>query len=140
DSYSSRSYKVNSLTAYPQIIDRGSHVTHVFTIEPALNLLKRPEFAAANAEFLEALTDYRKGDYGDCLTKCGSAFESVLKVICARKGWSYKQTDTAKTLINIVLSHTSLDTYFEPLLMVVSTLRNKLSTAHGAGAAVKQPA
>src|SRR4029450_5031974 len=30
--------------------------------------------------FLNALEDYRKGDYGDCLTKCTSAFESALKI------------------------------------------------------------
>jgi hypothetical protein len=84
--------------------------------------------------------DYRKGDISDCLTKCGSAFESVLKVICDRKGWAYQQTDTAKVLVSIVLPHTSLESYFESLLMIIATLRNKLSSAHGAGTAVKQPA
>jgi len=126
--------------AFPKVIMKENDVLHENAIVPALTLLQRPHFRAANDEYLAALEDYRKGDIGDCLTKCGSSFESVLKIICSRKGWTYKQTDTAKTLVNIVLSHTSLDTYFEPLLMILATLRNKLSTAHGAGAAVKQPA
>jgi hypothetical protein len=126
--------------AYPQVVMKESEVLHANAIAPALTLLGRPHFRGASKEYLAALEDYRKGDIGDCLTKCGSSFESVLKVICDRKGWRYTQTDTAKTLINIVLPHTNLDTYFETLLMIVATLRNKLSTAHGAGTAVKQPA
>jgi hypothetical protein len=89
---------------------------------------------------LQHLEDYRKGDIQDCLTKCGSSFESVLKVICDRKRWAYKQTDPAKKLLDIVLPNTGLDSYFEPLLIIIATLRNKLSSAHGTGTAVKQPA
>jgi hypothetical protein len=125
---------------YPKVIMKESDVLHENAIVPALSLLQRPHFQAANSEYLAALEDYRKGDIGDCLTKCGSAFESVLKVICSRKGWSYKQNDTAKTLINIILRQTALDPYFEQLLIIVATLRNRLSSAHGAGASVKQPA
>src|SRR5213078_4510253 len=90
--------KGRRLTAYPQVIARGSQVTHALAIEPALTLLKHPDFVAANAEFLDGLADYRKGDHGDCLTKCGSAFESVLKVICARNGWPYDQKHAADAL------------------------------------------
>jgi hypothetical protein len=125
--------------AYPQVIMKESEVLHANAINPALTLLRRPHFRSANSEYLAALEDYRKGDIGDCLTKCGSAFESVLKVICDRKGWNYKQNDTAKTLIDTVLSHTNLDKYFHQLLIIVATLRNKLSSSHGAGTVVKQP-
>jgi hypothetical protein len=100
---------------------------------PALMLLQRPAFKTANLEYLEALEDYRKGDFGDCLTKCGSSFESVLKIICERKKWAYRQTDTASSLVKTVLDNTSLDNYFEPVLMIVATLRNRLSKSHGAG-------
>jgi hypothetical protein len=78
------------------------------------------------------MEDYRQGDYGDCLTKCESAFESALKVIWDRKRWSYKQTDVASTLVKTVLANTALASYFEQLLMIVATLRN--------GATTKQPA
>src|ERR1035437_9522414 len=126
--------------AYPKVIMKESEVLHENAIAPVLSLLERPHFRGANSEYLAALEDYRKGDMPDCLTKCGSAFESVLKVICDRKGWAIKQTDTAKTLIKTVLPNTALDSYFESLLIIVATLRNRLSSAHGTGTTVKQPA
>jgi hypothetical protein len=125
--------------AYPKVIMKESEILHKDAIGPALQLLAQPHFAGANAEFLEALEDYRKGDIGDCLAKCGSAFESVLKVICHRKGWPYNQADTASALIRTVIGNTNLDNYFEQLLIVIATLRNRMSTAHGAGTAPRQP-
>ncbi len=126
--------------AHPRVIMKESEVLHAQAVAPALALLQGPHFQGANSEYLAALEDYRKGDIGDCLTKCGSAFESVLKVICDRKGWSRSEDATAKTLINVVLKHTDLDTYFEQLLIIVATLRNKLSSSHGAGSVVRSPA
>jgi chaperonin GroEL (HSP60 family) len=126
--------------AYPKVIMKESEFLHENAIAPVLTLLERPHFRGANAEYLAALEDYRKGDIPDCLTKCGSAFESVLKIICGRKGWAFGQTDTARTLINIVLRNTSLEPYFESPLLIIAKLRNRLSSSHGAGAAVQQPA
>lgn len=123
--------------AFPTVIARDSEVIHRHVIEPVLKLLQAPAFKSANAEYLEALEDYRKGDLGDCLTKCGSAFESVMKLICERKGWPYKQTDTAGPLVKMILDHTDLENYLEPVLMIVATLRNRLSKAHGAGVQIR---
>jgi hypothetical protein len=100
-----------------------------------LELLQHPKYSSVNSEFLEALEDYRKGDLGDCLVKCSSAFESVLKILCNRKGWRYNHTDTASMLIKTLLANTRLESYFEPVFMIVGTLRNRLSKAHGAGTA-----
>jgi hypothetical protein len=116
---------------------RESEVIHSTAMEPALQLLRNPGFATANAGFLTGLEDYRKGDYSDCLTKCGSAFESFMKIVCDKKSWAYKQTDTAATLIKTILPNTTLEGYFEQQLMIVATLRNKLSSAHGGGTTVK---
>jgi hypothetical protein len=132
------SYSIRT-RAYPRVIMRECEVLHENAIAPVLSLLERSYFRAASEEYAAALEDYRKGDTPDCLTKCGSAFESVLKVICDRKGWAYKQSDTAKALINVVLPNTNLEPYFESFLTVIATLRNKLGSAHGAGTAVKQP-
>jgi hypothetical protein len=41
-------------------------------------------------------------------------------------------------LIKTVLTNTSLENYFEPLLIIIATLRNKMSTAHGAGSTPRQ--
>ena len=102
-------------------------------------MLADPAYQSANLEFRDALEEYRKGDYGDCLTKCGSAFESIMKVICDRKGWPYNSNDTAGPLIKVILANTNLDSYFESSLLIVATLRNRLSTSHGAGTGTRQP-
>jgi len=125
--------------SFPRVVMKENEVLHMMAVEPALTLLQQPHFLNANKEYLAALEDYRKGDLNDCIVKSCSAFESVLKVICDRKGWSYKQTDTANSLVKTVLSHTALDSYFESLLLIIATLRNRLSSAHGAGTVAKQP-
>jgi hypothetical protein len=131
-------HKGTQVRSYPKVILKESEVLNQQAIGPALELLSQPHFASANKEFLAALEDYRKGDTGDCLVKCGSSFESVLKVICDRKGWAYTQNDTASTLVKTIITNTSLENYFEPMLIIVATLRNRLSTAHGAGTTVRQ--
>lgn len=125
----------SSLTveSYPQIILRESEVLHQTAIEPTLNLLTHPAFKSANNEFREALADYRRGDFLDCVTKCGSSFESVMKIICDQKGWPYQQTDTAATLLNKIFTNTTLKPFFKDPIILIATMRNRLSSAHGAG-------
>lgn len=132
-----REHKVIKTIAYPRIIRKDSQVIHKTVVQPALQLLGEPLYRTANQEFLEALEDYRKGDYGDCLTKCCSAFESVMKIICTKKKWPYRQGDTASTLVGIVVKNSSLDSYFEQPLIFIATLRNRLSKSHGAGVQTK---
>ena len=122
---------------YPKIIMRESEVLHTMAMEPALQLLRNPLLASANDEFLKALEDYRKGDYSDCLVKCGSALESVMKIACAKNDWPYQEKDTASPLVRVIIEKTNLAPYFESLLMIVATLRNKISSAHGAGTVTK---
>lgn len=118
---------------YPQVIRSDNQLEFVTAIQPALSLLSDEAFTSANLEFREALADYRRGDYGDCLVKCNSAFESVMKIVCHRKGWPYQQSDTAASLLRVVLQGSDLDSFFEQPLLVIATLRNRLSTGHGAG-------
>lgn len=125
--------KVIRTVAYPKVVRVDEEVTFTHAVVPALTALSDPAYNSANLEFRGALEDYRKGDYGDCLTKCGSAFESVMKVICQKKNWPYKPTDPASPLLKTILSKTSLDSFFEQPLILITTLRNRLSTAHGAG-------
>lgn len=121
------------VAAYPQVICREHQLLHEMAIAPTLKLLTGTAFSSANQEMLAALADYRKGDYGDCLTKCGSAFESVMKIICDRKGWPYQQNDTASALLDTIIPRTTLEGFFKQPLMLAGTLRNRLSSAHGAG-------
>lgn len=132
-----REHKVSKVVAYPQLIKKESQVEQSLMITPALELLTEPKYKSANQEFLEALEDYRKGDYGDCLIKCGSAFESVMKIICHSKRWPYKQTDTASTLLSTIIKNSKIETFFEQPIIIIATLRNRLSKAHGAGTVSK---
>ena len=115
---------------------------HQTAIEPTLQLLSAPYFVTANKEFRGGLADYRKGDYEDCVTKCVSAFESILKVACQRKGWAYKETDPADTLLTIVFGKTSLEGFYKEhikeLIKLIITVRNRQSSAHGGGIQPKQ--
>jgi hypothetical protein len=125
--------ETTTLTGYPQVIRRDSQVLHETAVAPVLYLLPDQGFDAANKEYLEALADYRRGDHADCLTKCGSAFESVMKVVCHRQSWPYKDTDTASALLRTVIQRSTLDSFFEQPLMLIATIRNRLSTSHGSG-------
>ena len=121
------------IETYPQIIRRDSEVLHATIIQPTLILLQRSEFASASKEFLGALTDFRKGNHDDCVSKCGSSFESVMKIICDLKKWPYAQQDTASKLLKTILPRTQLEPFFEQPIMLIATIRNRLSSAHGAG-------
>ena len=123
----------STLESYPQVICLENEVLYETAMEPTLTLLAGPAFSQANEEFLEALKDYRKGDYRDCVAKCGSSFESVMKVICDRRNWPYQQTDAAAKLLKTILQQTTLDSFYEQPIMLIATIRNRLSTAHGAG-------
>lgn len=126
-----------TLTEYPRIIAKDNQAVHQSVITPTLHLLNSNAFKHANAEFLKALEDHRKGDYLDCLVKCGSAFESVMKVLCDKRGIAYKQTDTASPLIKALMSKSQLDSFWEQPLTLIATVRNRLSSAHGAGTQAK---
>jgi Abortive infection C-terminus len=121
------------LISSPKVIRRDDQATYVLAIEPALLLLRDTHFTSANNEFREALDDYRQGDYGDCLTKCGSAFESTMKLICVRNGWTYSQKDTAQPLLQTIIKESQMETFFEQPLMLIATIRNRLSKSHGSG-------
>lgn len=122
---------------YPQVIRKDSEVVYRNAMEPALKLLNAAEFKHANEEFLKALEDHRKGDYRDCLTKCGSSFESVMKVLCAKSALPYNERDTASALLKTLLGNSHLEQYWEQPLILIATLRNRLSSSHGAGAQPK---
>ena len=130
---SNRGIRGRRLESYPQVICSENEAVHKMAIEPTLTFLTHPAFVQANKEFLESLKDYRRGDYRDCVAKCGSALESVMKVICDRKGWAYQQQDTAAKLLKTILGQTALDPFYEQPILLIATIRNRYSSAHGAG-------
>jgi hypothetical protein len=125
--------------AFPRVVRVDEDIAHTEAIVPALSALADPVYAGADDEFRRALQDYRAGDYTDCLGKCGSAFESVLKVLCKKTGITVQAgKDTAGQLIPPVLAKSTLDagTFQEPLILV-ARMRNRLSSSHGGGSSVR---
>lgn len=125
------------VVAYPQIIRVEDDLVHAKIMEPALHRLSGRPYSTANAEFRDALADYRRGDYGDCLTKCNSAFESTLKVLCRQNGWSSNGAESVSKLLKVVVDRSGLPSLFYKPLELIGTMRNELSTAHGGGSRVR---
>ena len=110
-------------------------------VKPALNFLSDPIYEGANEEFLKAHEYYRKRDYKGCMNNCLKAFESCLKSICDRRGWSYDaERSTAKDLIQIVFNNELIPTFMQSHFSALkSTLESGLPTTrnrkagHGQG-------
>ena len=76
---------------------------------------------------------------------CLKAFESAMKIICDLKGWTYKPTDTAKSLIEVCLTNNLIPTFTQQQLTSLRTLlesgvptvRNK-QAGHGQGSELRQ--
>lgn len=123
--------------AFPQVIRADEELTHSEAVAPALSVLNAPHFEVANKEFLEVMKEYREGSYTDCLTKCGSSFESVLKVLCERNGWRYNETATIAPLLEIVIEKSNLEPFYKQPLMLIATIRNRFSSSHGGGSNIR---
>jgi hypothetical protein len=119
---------------YPQVVLKTAEVVHAGAIAPALEFLRRPAYATANTEYLAALEDFRARRFGDAVVKSNSAFESVMKIVCKGKGWPVDPKSSASSLLKTILPRTTLEPFFEQVLLIVATIRNRLSPAHGGGA------
>jgi len=61
-----------------------------------------------------------------------------MKSLCKRNKWPFDdKKDTAGPLLKIILSHSKLDPFFEQPLLLIATMRNRLSSSHGGGTAVR---
>ena len=123
-----------------QIIKMDSQFIHSGVVKPTLGFLSNRMYKGGNEEFLKAHEHYRHGRYKEALNECLKAFESCLKVICQKRGWSYSEKDTANRLIEIVFDHDLIDSHMKShftalgstLKSGVPTVRNRLS-GHGQG-------
>lgn len=107
---------------------------HEQVVRPCLEALSRPGFDTANAEMMKAHEAYRRGEFADAITDAGAAFESVLKTICQRRGWSFDpDRDTCSKLVSICRENGLFHPFYVPLLDATGTIRNKIGDAHGHG-------
>lgn len=125
-----------------RIMRVDSQFEHQRVVVPALALLRDKAYAGANDEFMRAHEHHRHGRQKECVADCLKAFESTMKVICARRKWAHDKNATAKGLIDTCLKNGLMPTYresdlagFRTLLDALLAVRNKTS-GHGQGEAV----
>ncbi len=127
-----------------EIIRVDSQFIHTEAIKPVLKLLgEEKRFRGANEEFLKAHEHYRHNRFKECLVESLKSFESVMKAICQKQGWTYNQNDPAKKLIEVCFQNGLIPDYLQSqfsglrsiLESGVPTLRNKLG-GHGQGTSV----
>jgi len=123
-----------------EIVRVDSQYIHAQAVKPAIALLNSSDFEGASDEFLKAHEHYRNGRNGEAMSDAHKAFESTMKAICDKNGWTYRENDTAKTLIKIVLDSEIVPKYMETHLAGLRntleaglpTVRNK-NSGHGQG-------
>jgi hypothetical protein len=97
-----------------QIIRIDSQFVHSEVVKPAIeHLTSDADFDAANTEFMLAHEHYRDGKNKDAAVAANRAFESTLKAICTKKGWSYDKGACATDLIKIVRQHGLFPSYLD---------------------------
>ncbi|NRP71853.1 hypothetical protein ILFOPFJJ_02745 [Ensifer psoraleae] len=124
-----------------KIIRVDSELIHQEAVKPALRLLNTKQYAGAHEEFINAYEHYKAGKNKEALNDCLKAFESTMKAICDKRGWTYQTGDTAKRLIDICFANGLIPSFWQQqfnslrslLESSIPTGRNKLS-GHGQGA------
>lgn len=124
-----------------QIITIDSTLLHKTAVKPTLKLLFEEGFEGAEDEIRNAYEKRRKGDNKNAILEAGKAFESTMKIICDRQGYTYdKEKDTAQKLISILQDNDFYPSYMNAHLTSIRTtletglpvVRNKIS-GHGQG-------
>ena len=124
-----------------EIVRVDSGLIHSEAVKPALRLLNIKDYEGAQQEFLSAHEHYRHGKYKESLIDCLKSFESTMKAICDKRGWTYPQNATAKTLIQLCFDNNLIPSFWQQQFSSLRSMleggiptgRNKLS-GHGQGA------
>lgn len=125
-----RKFQYYKIARWPQVYVASESVIQQEAVEPALRILDHPSYLAANQQFCEALNDYRQYKYDSCTVHCNNAFESVLKVLCKKNKWAFREQDTAGVLLKQVVRSLNLDKGVEKLLVGIPIIRNNTG-GHG---------
>ncbi|HEY2583082.1 MAG TPA: hypothetical protein VGI43_14825 [Mucilaginibacter sp.] len=124
-----------------ELIRMDSTYIHSQVVKPTLSLIHGKTFSGANEEYLKAHEHYRHGRNKESITECLKAVESVMKIICNKKGWACKGNDTSSKLISICLTNGLVPQYLQTQLTSLNsllesgipTIRNRIG-GHGQGA------
>ncbi|WP_313453656.1 STM4504/CBY_0614 family protein [Stutzerimonas nitrititolerans] len=126
--------------AQGEIVRVDSELLHAEAVKPALRLLNEKSYQGAQQEFLSAYEHYRHGKNKEALNDCLKSFESTMKAICDKRGWTYAPGATAKILIQVCFEKGLVPAFWQQQLTSLRSLlessiptgRNKLS-GHGQG-------
>lgn len=123
-----------------KVIRVDNQLLHIETVNTALQLLSDPDYVNANEEYMKAHDHFRFNRFHECLNECLKSFETTMKIICTKNSWNFKASDSAKPLINILLTKKFMPSYSETYLGFlrqllesnIPTIRNK-NSGHGQG-------
>jgi len=123
-----------------EIIRIDSELLHIETVKPALRLLNETNYHGAQEEFLSAYEHYRHGKNKEAINDCLKSFESTMKAIIDKHGWSVRPNATAQNLIQVCFDNQLIPSFWQTqitslkamLESSIPTGRNKLS-GHGQG-------
>lgn len=124
-----------------QIVRIESQYMHAEAVQPALSLLQEQGFEGPSDEFLKGHEHYRHGRNKEAIAEALKGFESTMKAICIKRGWSLSGTENASQLLKVVFDNNLIPAYltshFNSLKSLMEaglpTVRNKTS-GHGQGA------
>ncbi len=133
-----RQHAVGYEFADDQILRIDSRYVHSEAVKPALALLQSPGFKNVEEEFRVAHDHYRAGNFEDAITNAGKCFESLLKTICTKHGWTFDAKDTAAKLLDAVIREGLVPGWMKESLLGLPRFRNKHG-GHGKGASGTAP-
>jgi hypothetical protein len=124
-----------------KLVRVDSQLIHSEAVIPALRVLRQKHFAGAQEEFLSAYEHHRHGKSEEALVDACKAFESTMKAICDKRGWTYDANRaTASELITICLREGLIPSFWQAhfsglrsvLQSAIATPRNRQG-GHGSG-------
>lgn len=122
------------------IVRVDSELLHAEVVRPLLSAMTAKPFQPALSEFHSAHEHYRHKRYKECLNECLKSFESTMKAVCAKRGWTVDKNATAKTLIQELFNNSFFPSYLQTQISALRTMlesgtptiRNK-NSGHGQG-------
>ncbi len=123
-----------------RIIRIDSELVHTGVVQPALQFLSLKGFERPRDEFMDAHSHYRKGKLEAAIVSAHCAFESTMKTIFHKKGWSFENQHTVSMLLKTARKKGLFPSYTErPFQQLYATLKSGLPEirnnegAHGRG-------
>jgi hypothetical protein len=134
-----KTYTERVIVEFPEIIKKTNESVHSTVVIPTLQLLGGKRWHEANEEMLKAHKHLKEGNYRESINQAGCCLESVLKIICDKKGWPFvADKDTIKPLIDAAYKGGLFESpYIEAIQQTSGKIRNtwgghgKAKTSHG---------